>query len=335
MRELLKSVLELESESGDCTEVQVFLLSFAENMGWKVTSDKAGNIYVTKGESDTYPCVVAHMDTVHSITNRGTLIAIEPVPGCITGFNTDTMEQSGIGGDDKCGIYAALRALISLPACKAAFFIDEEVGCVGSHQADMKFFKDCRFILQADRRGGSDWVTNISGPLGSAEFQTAVAPFLISFGYAPVHGAMSDVMALRDGGVGVSCANMSAGYHAPHTPNEWIDVEQLENCVNMIVAICESITRTFPFTAPMEPYSSTHRQGRVARNFGFGGSWKKLDAQGESQAIPNKSAPLIPCDNCFGREATEHYSYASVCKDCAWELQLPDFHVGEEYGVGL
>jgi hypothetical protein len=137
--------------------------------------------------------------------------------------------------------------MIALKECKAAFFVDEEVGCHGSGAADIGFFSDCRFILQADRRGGSDWVTNISGPLGSDAFQKAVKPFLKAYGYAPTSGAMSDVMALRDGMVGISCANMSAGYHNPHQPSEWISVPQLENCVSMIIAICLGLKETFPF----------------------------------------------------------------------------------------
>lgn len=247
MKKLLRQILEIESESGRCDDMQQFLWDFAEKSGWESRTDKLGNIYMTKGRSESYPCVVAHMDTVHEIIADGKLMAAEVEPGIITGFNSKTKEQSGIGGDDKCGIYAALRAMIALKECKAAFFVDEEVGCHGSGAADIGFFSDCRFILQADRRGGSDWVTNISGPLGSDAFQKAVKPFLKAYGYTPTSGAMSDVMALRDGMVGISCANMSAGYHNPHQTSEWISVPQLENCVSMIIAICLGLKEAFPF----------------------------------------------------------------------------------------
>lgn len=245
MSPLLQSILQIESESYKCDEMSQFLFAHAKSMGMSVSEDETGNLYIVKGKADTYPCAVAHMDTVHKITGHG--IGIITVGHRVTGLNCVTMEQTGIGGDDKCGIYAALQCLERLPACKAAFFVDEEVGCQGSSRAELEFFKDCRFILQADRRGGGDWVSDISGYLGSKEFQKAVKPFLKRHGYKPCSGMMSDVMELRDNKVGVSAANMSAGYHNPHFANEFIDLKQLDNCIEMMVAISTHLTEPFPF----------------------------------------------------------------------------------------
>lgn len=60
---------------------------------------------------------------------------------------------------------------------KCAFFVQEETGCIGSGEADMDFFADCRFVLQCDRKGDSDLVTRISGmDLCSEEFLERVNP---------------------------------------------------------------------------------------------------------------------------------------------------------------
>jgi hypothetical protein len=164
----------------------------------------------------------------------------------VTGFDFTSLKQVGIGGDDKCGIIAAFAVAERLPAAKLAFFVDEEVGCRGSEEADLKFFADCRFILQADRRGSKDFVTDIWGPLSSDAFQTDVAPILTEFGFAACSGAMTDVQALRDNGVGISCANMSAGYHRPHSDDETICIGHLENTIKLMTAICERLPASYP-----------------------------------------------------------------------------------------
>jgi len=261
MNPLLQKILQIESESYDQTEMQNFLIGHADQEGLDAQQDEAGNIYITKGKAKTYPCVVAHMDTVHNIHGDG-IVAVE-VNGLVTGINPVTMEQTGIGGDDKCGIYAALFCLHNLKACKAVFFVDEEVGCNGSSDCVLEFFEDCRFVLQADRRGGGDWVSDISGALGSPEFQEAVAPIIARYGYKPCHGMMSDVMALRDSKVGISVANMSAGYHNPHQASEFINLKELDNVSDMMVALCRELVECYPFTyvAPARGWDWSQRSG--------------------------------------------------------------------------
>lgn len=243
--ELLYSILQTESESGNQREMSQLIRDHCEDSGYLVTSDAPGNLYVTKGDAATYPCIASHMDTVHDIHGDG--IALIELDGKLTGLNPATMEQTGIGGDDKCGIYAALHCLENLPACKAAFFVDEEVGCVGSEAADMAFFTDCRFILQADRRGNADFVTDICGPLASSRFASDVAPLLKRHGYSPCGGAMTDVLALRDNGVGVSVANMSAGYYNPHRACEYIVIADLERVCALMMDICTTCESVYKF----------------------------------------------------------------------------------------
>jgi len=262
MKKLLSTILSIQSESGFCDDMADFLAAHCMKAKMEVLRDKRGNLYVIKGVSETYPCIVAHMDTVHAIHEKGAIVPVV-INGCVTGMNPATMEQTGIGGDDKCGIYAAIRCLEKLPACKAVFFVDEEIGCVGSGDCDLSFFKDCRFVLQADRRGNEDWVTDISGPLGSDAFQDAVAPILKRYGYKPCKGMMSDVMALRDSKVGVSVANMSAAYYNPHSACEFIHIQSLNNVIGMMLEICRKLTEPYPFVyeAPVKVYSGGWSRG--------------------------------------------------------------------------
>jgi hypothetical protein len=179
-----------------------------------------GNIYVTKGYDMTYPCVVAHMDTVHAICEDLTPIEID---GKITGFNRVTMQQTGIGGDDKVGVYIALQCLKKFDSIKVVFFRDEEVGCHGSYEHDEGFFLDCQYVLQCDRRGNSDFITNGAGvELSSKRFQDDVMPLLFAHGYSFTNGSITDVVALKESGIDLCMANISCGYYNPHCADEYV-----------------------------------------------------------------------------------------------------------------
>ena len=252
---LLFQILEIQSESNNCLDMQAFLWDYAEIRGWQISCDNMGNLYIVKGTAEHYPCVVAHMDTVHNIHKFG---SIEPVivgKTRITGINPLTMRQTGIGGDDKCGIYAALECLNHLDYCKVAFFVDEEIGCVGSYRCDLNFFTNVRFVLQADRRGKSDFVNDICGPISSDSFQKDVLEYMDKYGFEFADGMMTDVMALSNQDVGVSCANLSAGYYNPHQDHEYIEMSDLLNTTNMMLQICEELHDVYSFIAPPVGYS--------------------------------------------------------------------------------
>ncbi|HVU96771.1 MAG TPA: hypothetical protein VHE34_16195 [Puia sp.] len=198
-----------------------------------------GNIYVTKGQADGYPCLVAHMDTVHDIVEDLTAV---PIGGNIIGINQATMMQTGIGGDDKVGVFMALECLRLIDPIKVAFFRDEETGCEGSYEADMTFFENCNFVLQCDRQGNEDFVVDASGiELSSSKFQFQIGPLLDVFNYQMVSGLMTDVMALKDLGLSCSAANVSCGYFNPHTAHEFVNIDSVEHCFNLVVSIIDQM----------------------------------------------------------------------------------------------
>ena len=125
--------------------------------------------------------------------------------------------QVGVGGDDKVGIWIALQMLLKEDKIKCAFFHSEEIGCIGSsRKADMKWFKNVGYCLQADRQGSStDFVNSISGKLYSKAFKKAVEPIITDYGYKESSGSITDVGQLAENGIGVCVANMSCGYYEP------------------------------------------------------------------------------------------------------------------------
>ena len=121
--------------------------------------DSHQNVYATKSESNVsddfyYPCVISHTDTVHTIDTIN--IKEEQLPNAqgeiklsLKAYN-DFERPTGIGGDDKAGVFACLTLLKELPYLKAAFFVSEETGCHGSKQANPSFFSNVGYAIQFD-----------------------------------------------------------------------------------------------------------------------------------------------------------------------------------------
>jgi putative aminopeptidase FrvX len=201
-----------------------------------------GNIYAVKG-SGPYPCVVSHMDTVHDIEED---FAIFKAGSRLAAFNRLTMQQVGIGGDDKVGVYICLRLLSEVDSVKAVFFRDEEVGCQGSALADMSFFDDCLYVVQPDRRGSSDLITSISGhDICSKDFIDDLRHISSKYGYEEAAGLTTDVWQLKKDGLKVSAINVSCGYYNPHTWHEYVDIEEVENAFQFIKEIFTNLKERY------------------------------------------------------------------------------------------
>ena len=241
---LLKRLYAIHSPSGKEDKMIAFLVSYLKSLpGVKLGKDSYGNLYVWKGESETYPCIVAHLDQVHRNHPRD-FRAIE-TRDIIFGFSAKEHSICGLGADDKNGIIICLEALKKYDCMKVVFFKEEETGCHGSSRAEMKFFEDCRYVIQCDRRGNSDLITNIGcSDLCSEKFIQDIVPE--KWGYKEETGMMTDVEALKERGLSVSAINMSCGYYNPHTDEEITVKRDLEKCWKFVQHIIEDCTETYP-----------------------------------------------------------------------------------------
>lgn len=150
-----------------------------------------------------------------------------------------------MGADDKNGIFICLECLKKYDAVKVAFFREEETGCRGSSEAAMSFFDDVRFVIQPDRKGNSDLITSIGySDLCSEKFIEALEPE--KWGYREENGLMTDVLALKENGLGVSCLNVSCGYYNAHSDEEITMKKDLLKCLMFIGHIIEDCTGVYP-----------------------------------------------------------------------------------------
>ncbi len=237
--DLLVETLSIQSyhKDNEDADMMEFIKEKSAEFGGKCTTDAYGNLYVTKGKSELYSCIVAHTDTVHDIVEGYSIFESEDI---LFAFSSKKMEQVGIGGDDKSGIFMALNALKDLPNLKCFFARHEEIGCKGSKQADMSFFDDCNIVLQADRRGNSGFVTIAAGvELSSDEFQKDISDILKQRQYKTINGSITDVMTLKERGLAVCAANIECGYYEPHSSREVVSISDSKDCYEMMVEIIE------------------------------------------------------------------------------------------------
>lgn len=322
-KQLLIDTLSVQTSSGQEEQMMRYIINFCiTNVPSAKIEVDSNNIYVTKGSSDAYPCIVAHTDTVHDIHKS---FKVYDDNNCLFAFSTDTGTQVGVGGDDKVGVWLALQMLLTQDIIKCAFFHSEEIGCVGSSQANMSWFKDVGYCLQGDRRGNTDFVNSISGELYSMCFAEDVAPIISKYGYKESSGAITDVGQLAENGIGVSVANMSCGYYAPHSDKEVVQFHDANNCLDMIMHIvndlgCTTYKHVYK-NAWQDSFDWGDFQG-ANRNYWFD------DRNRESEVILDEYGDEA-CYYCNGKlKESEYGEEFRFCADCNSDVIV---HCQEDY----
>ena len=246
---LLTELYKISAKSGCEGEIKEFVRSCLKGLSLQIVEDEIGNLFITKGVADTYPCITAHLDEVHLPCERNIVVEGDKVYAV-----NENKNQVGCGADDKNGIWIALELLRTEPVLKVAFFPGEEIGCVGSKACNMDFFNNARFVIQCDRRNGSDFIHTAGGTklcdpsFPSNELKT-------KYGYQNTTGLMTDVQALKKRGLSVACCNISCGYYNPHTTSEYTDVGELINCLHFVREIVQTVGYT---PHEYKPYTSTY-----------------------------------------------------------------------------
>lgn len=294
-KNLLFRLYEIHSPSGCEKKMRRFLKREIVACGATFEQDVYGNLLVTKGVSDTYPCLASHIDQVQK--NHSKDFKVVDGGSMCCGFSMKTRQFQGLGADDKNGIFICLECLRIYDVLKVAFFVGEEIGCVGSSQVDLEFFSDCRFIIEPDRRGGNDLITSMfCGDVCSKDFIDAIGAD--AFGYKEAEGTITDVGELAERGVGISCINLSCGYYDAHTDREYTVFSELENCLELVCYIIKNCTDVYPYEYEyvMSKYDTTY--------------YGSYDSDWDTMSSILDTNPSVTFDEVF-----RYWSYGFICKD--------------------
>lgn len=240
----IEDVLQIPTFSGNEELMIEFIRGFCIENNFKFYLDKKNNIYITKGElsqGEFYPCIVAHTDTVHydqdelivngeNITIKSLLTSDNKTK--LIGWNAISDRATGIGGDDKCGIYICLKMLLQLEKIKVAFFVEEEIGMQGSKLADENFFMDVGYAIQFDAPTMNWFSRTLLGEnIWTEQFFNKLKPLLDENYIDNIsRDPYTDVFQLRKK-FNICCAVFPTGYYNQHTKSEYVIPEETEQCI--------------------------------------------------------------------------------------------------------
>jgi len=253
--ELLKQVLSIPTHTYEEEQMVQFIVDWCKQNNIEYYVDEHLNVYATKqtgeiSEDFMFPCVISHTDTVHKIDTINVYEEMRrnsdgELSLSLKAYN-DEGNPTGIGGDDKCGVFACIELLKELPNLKAAFFVSEETGCHGSRYADKSFFSNVGYAIQFD--GPENWMITETC-FGTRLFDRNGEFFekcdkIINENMNDKRKYMThpytDVYALKSL-FNFSCINISIGYYDYHTKNEYVVVEDTFNGIEIGKKMIETL----------------------------------------------------------------------------------------------
>lgn len=239
---LLKQILSIPTKTGEERKLVKFLENYLNQRSILYQIDDMGNIIVTKGSSNIYPCVVAHTDSVHAIIKE---IDIKEVRRrnsqgeeklALTGYVFDTDVQTGCGGDDKAGVFICLQLLDYFDNIKVFFPVSEENGCVGTKAAPKEWFKDVGYFIQFDSPENNTMSLTLGGRRlfkEDGEFWKLSKYLVLEHGITEhQHHPFTDVGFLGKE-YEVECLNLATGYYDLHTSHEYVVLNDVENAISL------------------------------------------------------------------------------------------------------
>lgn len=186
-------------------------------------------------------CLVAHLDTVHA-----------EVPQVFVEEEDKISSPQGIGGDDRCGVYAILQ-IIQKHSCSVLFCCDEEIGGVGASvfsQSSLAKQAEFQYMIELDRKGKTDAVFYDCDNPKFTDFITDFGPWTENF------GTFSDISYLAPA-VGCAAVNLSVGYYNQHTLKEYVVPSEVDYCIDSVCRLIEATTDKDVYEyieAEYEPY---------------------------------------------------------------------------------
>ena len=209
--------------------------------GVKFFTDEYGSIYIEKGLSEIYPCVVAHLDTVHGLNEI--IVKEETLKNAqgedklsLRAYDKDSGDHSGIGGDDKAGVFICLELLKKMDTLKVFLPVAEETGCHGTRKAQEDFFENVGYAIQFDSTENNTMSKSLLGVKlyeEESDFFQKTKGLILEHGFSEwKHHPYTDTMVLKQR-FDFPCLNFAAGYYEYHTKYEYVVVEDVENAINL------------------------------------------------------------------------------------------------------
>lgn len=239
-----------------------------------------GDFILVKGNAPIL--LISHLDTVHQ----------EPVKTiCRSDDGNILMSPEGIGGDDRCGVYA-LTTIYKNAKVKPwlLFTCGEEIGGIGAASFTDYYndnilpeeMKQIKLIVEIDRKGKNDAVYY---DCDNPEFEK----YITSKGFETQFGSFSDISIIAPT-MKVAAVNLSSGYYNAHTQHEYIKIDEIHETISKVMEMVEdSLKEDFPvyeFIEKKYPYVVKYGNGKEYNftNANYGMSRYGMNAYGMQYA---------------------------------------------------
>ncbi len=152
-----------------------------------------------------------------------------------------------VGGDDRLGVAINLWIAINTNHPMAlCFTTDEEVGLRSARKVDFAELREFDLCVQTDRGNHSHELVTKIGSTILCDYDTVVRLLEIAFDIGlprkAVHGAGTDVAAMKERKIIKNAVNMTCGYHASSSssPNEYICIEESADTMKYVANIVKT-----------------------------------------------------------------------------------------------
>lgn len=204
------------------------LMDYFENLHPKAIR---GETYVYVPGSTRMPLLVAHADTVHATEPK--MILLDEKKGILS-------SPTGLGADDRAGVYGILCMHASLDPKPGLLLCDEEEsGGIGAYDASWDIADALRpypFMMELDRKGHGEAV------FYNEESQEFI-DYICQFGFKEEYGIFSDVMFLGEG-LRKSSVNLSIGFEHAHTNGEYLNLAAMNYTIRNAKKIMLNVLHT-------------------------------------------------------------------------------------------
>jgi len=270
----LYEVMQVPSCSRYEFRMAAYIILWARKNGVDYKFDKKGNIYLTKGtleEGEFYPCVTSHMDTVQDKAKPYALAGAE-LPLRTRRVKSTVSDEyrheifvdgQGIGADDKLGVYISLQLVKHFDKIKAAFFVEEEIGMLGSKDLDKDFFNDVAYVVGWDSPDliRAAWKCAGVQMFTAKFFNEKLEPVVKRWGFAAKDfrsEPFTDVCQIREK-TDIMCMNFGNGGYEAHGSKEYLIIEHVDHALGMGIDIIQTIgnKEQFKFTKKTYSYDRT------------------------------------------------------------------------------
>lgn len=211
-----------------------------------------GNYWVTIPGPNQDILWTCHLDTVGLYPESVTLVQRDHM------LHSDG--STVLGADDKAGVAIMCMMIRAGVSGTYAFFVGEEVGCIGSKAAADEYklrLKDktgkavhpylgvpFRACISLDRKGSSDVITHqLGGRCCSDAWAQALADginkYMSNGSFSPCpNGVFTDSASYMD--CIDQCTNLSVGYHGQHGNTEHIDMQHAFDLCLALIRLCRN-----------------------------------------------------------------------------------------------